>query len=68
MVLSDDQKALQESARRFARERLRPDYQTRDRHGRLERDLVAEMGRLGLLGMDLPDEFGGMGADALPPA
>ena len=65
MVLSDDQKALQETARRFARERLLPDYQKRDRHGRLERDLVAEMGRLGLLGMDLPEEFGGMGADAV---
>jgi cyclohexanecarboxyl-CoA dehydrogenase len=65
MVLSADQKALQESARRFARERLRPDYQKREQHGRLERELVAEMGQLGFLGMDLPEELGGMGADAL---
>lgn len=27
MVLNDDQRALQETARRFARERLLPDYQ-----------------------------------------
>ena len=65
MVLTDDQKALQESARRFARERLLPEYQKREKHGRLERDLVAEMGRLGFLGMDLPEELGGMGADAV---
>ncbi len=65
MVLNDDQRALQETARRFARERLLPGYQQRERHGVLERDLVAEMGRLGLLGMDLPEELGGMGADAV---
>lgn len=65
MVLNDDQKALQESARRFARERLLPGYQARDRDGVLDRGLVAEMGRLGFLGMDLPEELGGMGADAV---
>ena len=33
MVLTDDQKALQETARRFARERLLPDYQKREKLG-----------------------------------
>ena len=65
MVLTDDQKALQETARRFARERLLPDYQKREKTGVLDRALVAEMGSLGLLGMDLPEEFGGLGADAV---
>ena len=65
MVLTDDQKALQETARRFARERLLPDYQKREKTGVLDRALVAEMGRLGLLGMDLPEAFGGLGADAV---
>ncbi|CAN7747961.1 acyl-CoA dehydrogenase family protein [Variovorax sp. LjRoot84] len=65
MVLSDDQKALQETARRFARQRLLPDYQKREKIGVLDRDLIAEMGRLGLLGVDLPEEFGGLGADAV---
>ena len=65
MVLTDDQRALQEGARRFARERLLPDYQKRETAGVLDRALVKEMGRLGLLGMDLPEELGGMGADAV---
>jgi cyclohexanecarboxyl-CoA dehydrogenase len=65
MVLTDDQKALQESARRFSRERLLPDYQKREKIGVLDRGLIAEMGRLGLLGMDLPEEHGGMGADSV---
>lgn len=65
MVLTDDQKALQETARRFARERLLPDYQRREKSGVLDRDLIAEMGRLGLLGTDLPEELGGLGVDSV---
>ena len=66
MVLTEDQRALQETARRFARERLLPDYQKREKDGgHLDRGLVAEMGRLGLLGVDLPEEFGGLGVDAV---
>ena len=65
MVLTDDQKALQETARRFARERLLPDYQKREKIGILDRDLIAEMGQLGLLGVDLPEELGGLGVDGV---
>ena len=65
MVLNDDQRALQENARRFARERLLPDYQKREKLGTLDRGLVSEMGRLGLLGTDLPEEFGGLGIDGV---
>ena len=65
MVLTDDQRALQESARRFARERLLPDYQKREKVGVLDRGLLAEMGRLGLIGVDLPERLGGLGADAV---
>lgn len=65
MVLTDDQRALQETARRFSRERLLPDYQKRERAGVLDRALLAEMGSLGLLGVDLPEEHGGLGTDAV---
>ncbi len=65
MVLTDDQKALQETARRFARERLLPDYQKRETLGVLDRALVAEMGQLGLLGVDLPEILGGLGQDGV---
>jgi len=65
VVLTDDQKALQETARRFSRERLLPDYQKRDKTGVLDRALIREMGALGLLGTDLPEELGGLGVDAV---
>jgi cyclohexanecarboxyl-CoA dehydrogenase len=65
VVPTDDQRALQETARRFARERLLPDYQRREKAGVLERELIREMGALGLLGTDLPEELGGLGVDAV---
>ncbi len=65
MVLTEDQRALQETARRFARERLLPDYQKREKLAVLDRALIREMGDLGLLGVDLPEEYGGMGVDGV---
>ena len=47
--LSDEQLAMQETARRFAREKLQPQYQDADRTATLNRDLVKKMGALGLV-------------------
>jgi cyclohexanecarboxyl-CoA dehydrogenase len=65
MLMTDDQRALVEVAQRFARERLQPDYQKREREGVLDRALCREMGRLGLIGVELPEAFGGMGASGV---
>ncbi|WP_151638229.1 MULTISPECIES: acyl-CoA dehydrogenase family protein [Noviherbaspirillum] len=65
MILSEDQQALRDVARRFARERLRPDYQKREQSEQIDRDLMRQMGSLGLIGTDLPERFGGMGADGV---
>jgi cyclohexanecarboxyl-CoA dehydrogenase len=65
MVLTEEQKALQDTARRFGRDVLLPDYQTREKLGVLDRELISQMGRLGLLGADLPEAMGGLGVDAV---
>ncbi len=65
MILTEDQKVLQEAARRFAREKLLPGYQKRETEGALDRDLVREMGALGFLGADLPEKYGGLAADSV---
>jgi cyclohexanecarboxyl-CoA dehydrogenase len=65
MILTDDQRALQEGARRFARDRLLPGYQRREKSGVLDRELLLEMGRLGLMGVELPERLGGLGLDAV---
>lgn len=65
MLLTEDQQALREVARRFARERLRPDYQKREAEAGVDHKLYRQMGELGLLGVDLPQEHGGLGADSV---
>ncbi len=61
MIFDDDQIALRDVAHRFAREKLRPDYQKRESQPRLDRALLKEMGSLGLIGVNLPEEYGGLG-------
>src|SRR6185295_217365 len=64
-ALSDDQEILREQVRRFAEERIRPGIEEREREHRFPSEIVAEMAELGLLGMMVPEEFGGAGADVL---
>ncbi|NMJ40146.1 cyclohexanecarboxyl-CoA dehydrogenase [Roseomonas sp. JC162] len=64
-ALTEEQHALQEAARRFARERIAPGYMAREKTGRVDRGLVREMGALGLIGADLPEEHGGLGAPSV---
>ena len=65
MIFDADQIALRDMARRFAKERLKPGYQQRDNETRVDRSLVKEMGSLGLLGVNLPEEYGGMGLNGV---
>ena len=57
--------AVQETARRFSEEKLAPEYMAREADGRFDRDLLKEMGDLGLVAPDLPEKFGGIGAPGL---
>jgi cyclohexanecarboxyl-CoA dehydrogenase len=61
MIFTEDQIALRDVARRFSREVLLPDYQKREKAGVMDRELIRQMGSLGLIGVDLPEEYGGMG-------
>lgn len=65
MLLTDQQRDLQQAARRYARERLLPTYQQRERDARIDRALLRELGQLGLVGVDFSTEFGGLGSDAV---
>lgn len=61
---TEEQLAIQDTARRFAREKLAPGYRAREESGSIDRALVQEMGSLGLIAGDLPAEFGGLGLDS----
>ncbi|TCP43252.1 acyl-CoA dehydrogenase family protein [Rhodovulum marinum] len=63
MLLSDDHEMVREMARRFAEERLAPKAGERDATGEFPAGDLAEMGRLGLMGMLVPEEWGGAMVD-----
>ncbi|WP_431323997.1 acyl-CoA dehydrogenase family protein [Rhizobium sp. YTU87027] len=59
MILSELQQQIRDLARDFARERLWPGAAARDREHRFPREELDEMGELGLLGMLVPEQYGG---------
>jgi cyclohexanecarboxyl-CoA dehydrogenase len=64
-ALSEQQQAFQETAARFAREKLAPHYQKRATEDRIDRAILKEMGALGLIGADLPEQYGGLGESSV---
>jgi cyclohexanecarboxyl-CoA dehydrogenase len=64
-ALEDEQRAFRDAVAAFARDRLAGDYAGADRRGSFREGLVGEMARLGLIGLRIPAEHGGQGADAL---
>lgn len=60
-----EQKALRDSIVRFARERLNDHLVERDRAAEFPRALWAQCAQMGLLGLPLPEEWGGGDADPL---
>jgi butyryl-CoA dehydrogenase len=63
MLVSQEQAIIRDMARRFAAERLAPFAAEWDRTAQFPAAAVAEMGRLGLLGMLVPEDYGGAAAD-----
>ncbi len=63
--LDDQQTMVRDMVRSFAEDRIRPGAMERDHTGEFPHDLFTEMGELGLLGMFVPEEFGGAGMDVL---
>lgn len=65
MLLSDEQVMIRDMARSFASEQLAPNAAAWDRDSRYPGDAVRGMAELGLLGMVVPEEWGGAGAGTL---
>ncbi|WP_278390043.1 acyl-CoA dehydrogenase family protein [Stutzerimonas kunmingensis] len=59
LELSEDQRMIRDMARDFARREIAPHAQAWEKAGWIDDALVAQMGELGLLGMVVPDEWGG---------
>jgi cyclohexanecarboxyl-CoA dehydrogenase len=64
-TLPEDLRSIQETARRFAANRIAPGYMAREREARIDRHLIREIGSLGLIAPELPEHLGGLGLPSL---
>ena len=63
--LTEEQEMIQATAREFAEKEVKPVAAELDREGRFPRETVRRMGELGLMGIAVPESYGGSGADAV---
>jgi short/branched chain acyl-CoA dehydrogenase len=63
--LTQEQELVRSTVREFAEERVAPVAEELDREARFPYELVAELGELGLMGMPVPEEYGGAGSDTV---
>ncbi|MBJ21875.1 MAG: acyl-CoA dehydrogenase [bacterium] len=57
--LTDEERLIRDSARDYAQEKLQTRVLMANREGRFDREIMNEMGELGLLGATLPPQYGG---------
>jgi len=62
---TEEQLMIRDMVRDFAESEIRPRIQSIDYDGIFPRDLIAKMGELGLMGLLIPEEYGGAGADQI---
>ncbi|WP_194164667.1 acyl-CoA dehydrogenase family protein [Microvirga thermotolerans] len=65
MILDENQEMVRDMARRFAAERLAPNAAEWDRTHHFPREVIREMGELGLMGMLVPEEWDGAMSDTV---
>jgi butyryl-CoA dehydrogenase len=63
VALTEAQRELRDTVRAFARERIKPAAAETDRLARFPKEIVAELGQLGVLGCFVPERYGGAGFD-----
>lgn len=61
--LTDEQKMIQDMARKFAEREIKPVAAELDRTHTHPKEICQKMGELGLMGVTIPDEYGGAGMD-----
>src|SRR5262245_9417802 len=65
LELSEEQQMIQAMAREFAQTEMAPIAGEIDREARYPHETVKRMGELGLMGIAIPEKWGGAGADSV---
>jgi butyryl-CoA dehydrogenase len=64
-ALTEEQQMMQRMVRDFAENEIRPVAQEMDASGEFPWEIIRRMGSLGLMGLPIPEEYGGSGADTI---
>src|SRR5947208_879 len=60
-ALNEDDRMFQGAVRKFAREQIRPWVREMDEAGVFRKDLIRQFFEMGLMGIEIPEEYGGQG-------
>src|SRR5215831_17931007 len=60
-ALSEEEKLFQSTVRRFAREQIAPHVREMDEASLFRKDILRQFFELGLMGIEIPEEYGGQG-------
>jgi alkylation response protein AidB-like acyl-CoA dehydrogenase len=60
-ALSEEERFFQSTVRKFARERIRPYVREMDEAGVFRKDIIRQFFDMGLMGIEIPEEYGGQG-------
>jgi len=63
--LNEEQKMIQAMVKDLAREAILPTAAERDKTKEFPKDIIKQMGELGLMGMSVPNEYNGAGVDTI---
>jgi butyryl-CoA dehydrogenase/short/branched chain acyl-CoA dehydrogenase len=62
-ALSEDEQLFQTTVRKFAREEIRPHVREMDEAGVFRKDIIRQFFEMGLMGIEIPEEYGGQGGN-----
>ncbi|MFQ6015305.1 MAG: acyl-CoA dehydrogenase [Anaerolineae bacterium] len=65
LALTDTQRMIRDMAREFAANEIAPIAAKIDETGEFPVETIKKMGKLGLMGLEVPEEYGGAGADTV---
>src|SRR5213080_3433 len=60
-ALSEEERFFQSTVRKFAREQIRPYVREMDETAVFRKDIIRQFFEMGLMGIEIPEEYGGQG-------
>jgi alkylation response protein AidB-like acyl-CoA dehydrogenase len=63
--ITEEHRMIQQAARDFARKEIAPIAERHDETGEFPIDTIRKMGELGFMGIEVPEEYGGVGMDTI---